>query len=427
MMSIKFDDLFCKLLECLSAVVCHHGSVSVFGNRQPSVKISRLECHHLGRRQMRQKRFRLLRRLFCLRIYTQGAVMGGFWDTKRSRLQQLHHHLHQQNLQLLAKEQAHEVSQKLVLFDTKIADRQSTFTRSQSQTQQLERQVQALTNQLQIFRQQTRQCLLDREQLIGEVSKCEGEIEAENVFLQELGSQAHQTKDKMMIDGEMVSVSLEFFETKLKSLTDALENVVEERLTVDRLKGEVEVLVAREQSFNLNVPFATGGTSEGGHKRAESVDLDDAGINGDKETLRQLHESLRLNNRDIEVSNGRLRELAESIDTTSLSIADVQLQLESERAYLERYMAKRHTLMQQKEEYVGKIRMLGALPDEAFDKFNSNSDEQVFASNLRVGLEILCRAFHSPKWISCDLSDFPFNLCILLIYRNPTSIHTSIE
>lgn len=103
-----------------------------------------------------------------------------------------------------------------------------------------------------------------------------------------------------------------------------------------------------------------------------------------EDTLTQIHSSVDSNAEKISELESELEDIESELAVRESEIAKLQSQqmddvkaIEREQKQLERAMAKRGILVQRKEELNRKIRELGALPEEAFDKYEKIKSETV--------------------------------------------------
>ncbi len=160
------------------------------------------------------------------------------------------------------------------------------------------------------------------------------------------------------------------------------------------LRRRREELRNQLENFALGLP---GGTS------------DDSDIDSRKTELAALSQSVN----DLQ---GKIEETEKEIEAFTKQIGEINarsdelntLQLESSRGILkaqkaaERYVNKRQTLLQRKEECSKKIRDLGVLPEEAFAKYTDRSQkpEKVSHESGRSNLSKMTEA----DIVSCVIS-----------------------
>lgn len=137
----------------------------------------------------------------------------------------------------------------------------------------------------------------------------------------------------------------------------------------DELKGKLETLAA-------------GAATEGGTEGAADVDERKAELSTLTSTVNRLTKSLATAETNLEKTNATIADKQKELEQTQGKQADDARDIARQQKGTERYHAKRQMLTARKEECNNNIRDLGALPEEAFEKYiNVNSDKVRFTCN----------------------------------------------
>jgi structural maintenance of chromosome 3 (chondroitin sulfate proteoglycan 6) len=79
----------------------------------------------------------------------------------------------------------------------------------------------------------------------------------------------------------------------------------------------------------------------------------------------------------LEDASSKVRELEASIEKMRAEQTSTSLAVADQQKFVERYLSKRGLLLKRREECTQKIRELGALPEEAFEKYVNTASKKV--------------------------------------------------
>ncbi|QSL65683.1 hypothetical protein MERGE_002996 [Pneumocystis wakefieldiae] len=322
----------------------------------------------------------------------KGAFTGGFHDIRKSRLEAVKsvkkfQHAYEENNFLIV-----QIKKTLEEMDQKVTQQLSKIQTLEAKKRQIEQNYNPLRIELSTALKEKgilEQTLLKKQSLLNDV----------DFNINSLNSQLLSLQDEMKI---------EFKKTLTQSEEDTLENL---NKTIDSIKNtyvnhnvkrtELEhQKIKLESELHENLYLRLDQLKTQGFINDEDVNVD---MDETKQNLSHIQDI-------IETITNKLNDIESSIDHLSTELHekdeekallqnkqnDEARTIEKYQKTLERNMAKRALLLQNKEECNKNIRDLGVLPEEAFEKFTTTESNTIVKRLHKVN-EALKKFSHVNK------------------------------
>ncbi|EWC46967.1 chromosome segregation protein sudA [Drechslerella stenobrocha 248] len=301
----------------------------------------------------------------------RGALSGGYYDTQRSRLNAVRQVNDCQEAYENAFQQSREVKDQIKKLDQEINQAQGNVNQAEFQLNRLEKQfhgipelLQQKTSQLSRLRDDLRKMELDRDNSDVELARLNEQLAAHKTEL------ASEFKKNLSSDEEQ---SLSQALDTIQKLGKALADVSTKRADVEQMKTNLESMLHENLEVRLDQLKATSeeGESESTGGIAQGRRITD--LQADLKRIKKATSSVEQKLQEIEDS---IEKYSAEIVKLEKAIASRQSEQEQEATNIEKYqkrieksMAKRSMLVENAAEVQRKIRDLGVLPDEAFEKY----------------------------------------------------------
>ncbi|KAF3906504.1 hypothetical protein ABW20_dc0106955 [Dactylellina cionopaga] len=328
----------------------------------------------------------------------RGALSGGYYDRQRSRLSAVQHVNDCQQAYDEALEQSRDLKDQIRKLEQEINQAQGKVNQAEYQLNKLEKQfhsipqlLQTKTTQLSLLRNELRR--LEQEKVKSDVehSRLNEQLAAHKTEL------ASEFKKNLTPDEER---SLSQALDTLQKLNSALAEASTKRIEIEQKKTNLESMLHDILEVRLDELKAVSEEGEG-----SSTD----GITQGRR-IADLQADLKRVQKSISSIEKKLREIEENIDEYNREIAELdktqvakQAENDQEKASiakfkkrLEKSVQKRGVLVESASEVQRKIRDLGVLPDEAFEKYTKVKSETL-VSKLKKVHENLKKFSHVNK------------------------------
>ncbi|XP_069467872.1 structural maintenance of chromosomes protein 3 [Ambystoma mexicanum] len=319
-------------------------------------------------------------------VSSRGALTGGYYDTRKSRL----------DLQ----KDVRKVEVELRELEAKLNDN------LRKNIERINNEIDQLMNQMQQIETQQRKFKASRDSILSEMK-----------MLKEKRQQSEKTYMPKQRSLQSLEASLHAMESTRESLkaelgTDLLSQLsLEDQRRVDALNDEIRLLQQENRQL-LNERIKLEGTitrvetylNENLRKRLDQVEQE---LNELRETeggtiLTATTSELEAINKRIKDTLARSNELDSSIDKTEGELKDHQKSLDRvknmekdhmdainhDTKELEKMTNRQGMLLKKKEECMKKIRELGSLPQEAFEKYQTLTLKQLFRKLEQCNTEL---------------------------------------
>lgn len=319
-------------------------------------------------------------------VSSRGALTGGYYDTRKSRL----------DLQ----KDVRKVEVELRELEAKLNDN------LRKNIERINNEIDQLMNQMQQIETQQRKFKASRDSILSEMK-----------MLKEKRQQSEKTYMPKQRSLQSLEASLHAMESTRESLkaelgTDLLSQLsLEDQRRVDALNDEIRQLQQENRQL-LNERIKLEGTitrvetylNENLRKRLDQVEQE---LNELRETeggtiLTATTSELEAINKRIKDTLARSNELDNTIDKTESELKDHQKSLDRvknmekdhmdainhDTKELEKMTNRQGMLLKKKEECMKKIRELGSLPQEAFEKYQTLTLKQLFRKLEQCNTEL---------------------------------------
>lgn len=311
----------------------------------------------------------------------KGALTGGYLDARRSKLETAKA-LKELRVQL-EKEQAdnRKLKDQMEKMNQEITQLGNEINNVELQKQQLvsgrdlQHEITAKTKEEQNLQKR----LADQEKSLRDL---ESSIRAKQIQLEGLQAELASPMTATLTPAEVKQLDTLrknktetekalVIATEKRSKLEVQKNILEMEINT-KLRSRRDQLTAELES--LTVGEAMDGTSTGGvqdlnQKKAE-LEKVDREIKSKEDALTTLED-------EIETIRGDLEERRQAFETEKTAQADETRMAEKIKDDLNKNMQKKANLLQRKEEYTLKIRDLGVLPDDAYQKYARTQTSKV--------------------------------------------------
>ncbi|KAK6543955.1 Structural maintenance of chromosomes protein 3 [Orbilia ellipsospora] len=327
----------------------------------------------------------------------RGALSGGYYDTSRSRLRAVEELRNAQERFDIAQEKSRSIKEQIRQLDQEITNAKGKTVQAEYQLNKSTKQfhsipemLQTKTNQLSRLRDELRKAEQDKDISDAEISRLNEQLAAHKAEL------ASEFKKALSSDEER---SLAQALDTIQKLHSALSEASTRRVEVEQKKTNLESMLHDNLEVRLDQLKATS------EEEGESAD----GITQGRR-IADLQADLKRTQKIISSVEQKLKEIEESIEEYNKNIAKLeknkatrQAEQEQEATNIEKYqkrmeksMAKRAMLSENAAEVQRKIRDLGVLPDEAFEKYTKIKSETL-VNKLKKVHENLKKFSHVNK------------------------------
>ncbi|GES77633.1 chromosome segregation protein SudA [Rhizophagus clarus] len=323
------------------------------------------------------------------RVDRKGALTGGYLDVRRRRLEAA------TNLKKWRKEYQD--------LDNRAKDVKNEITR-------LDQQITHILSQMQLIEARRRQVQDSRDPLLFDLnSKMKEETNLKeskagkerslinlhsNIKMLKAQKEAHQTEMSTELTQTLTSQEqrrLEELNTKIEQMRERLSNFSTSRSELEARKNVLENelnanLKRRREELLIHIESLTT--------------TDDDQIHSTKDELEKLIQDMSERAYEIETelqnSSAVLSEKSSELEKLKSEQIERQQKLERQQKNVDKFLSKRKLILQKKEECTKNIRELGALPDEAFKKYE-NTDPTKLLKQLHKVNEGLKKYSHVNK------------------------------
>ncbi|KAG4101938.1 chromosome segregation protein sudA (DA-box protein sudA) [Neocallimastix lanati (nom. inval.)] len=220
---------------------------------------------------------------------------------------------------------------------------------------------------LSIMKMQAQINLLNKELQTEMISELSNE---EQILLEKITNEINQKK------AELLEISTE------RAKNESRKNILENELN-SNLKLRREQINSKMESLTLQVE----------ENKYNNYSNDLTKVSSD---LKQLEQKISEFERNIDNITKKIMKENNALETIQSELETVQNKQNKYQSKSEKYLAKRSRYIQQREESMFKIRELGVLPDEAFEKYQ-NVDRSILEKKFKDAKDILKKYSHINK------------------------------
>ncbi|KAF3924845.1 hypothetical protein ABW21_db0204377 [Orbilia brochopaga] len=307
----------------------------------------------------------------------RGALTGGFHDKKRSRLAAVQRVHDCQRAYSTHHEELMKVQDQIKKLEPEITQASGKIRQAEDQLNKLEKQYHGIpevlgrkTSQLSRLRDDLRKMESDRDKSDVELAQLNEQLAAHKTEL------ASEFKKNLTPDEER---SLSQALDSIQKFGRALAEVSTSRAEVEQKKTNLESTLRENLEVRLDQLKATSEEGEsdttsgiGQGRRIADLQVD---LKRAKKAIAAVEQRLHETEESIEKYNSEIGELEKSIASKQAEHEQEALNLAKYTKRMEKGMAKRTMLVETAAEVQRKIRDLGVLPDEAFEKYTKFKSE----------------------------------------------------
>ncbi|KAK9897698.1 RecF/RecN/SMC protein [Cystobasidium minutum MCA 4210] len=322
----------------------------------------------------------------------KGALTGGFHDSKRSRLDSVKTLKHWQNKY----ESDH--------------DKQRQTKRTQNQ---LDQEISKLTGEITVTERRLQQATGAREPLTAEIASLQRDIEQTKNRIQaltqeqsELATHISQLKIEITAQEEELKTPMSgaLSDAEAATLTKLANDLQRYKKNLLTLSKDRQALAGKRSSIEIELGQNLRRKRDKIKQKIDS--MADVGGGGPTQTDTELvtrRDSLEALDKSIANLNEKIKDVEKRLDQIAQAILKKEKELEAlqlkqteegrgfakQQKNVERYLAKRQILLARKDENTKKVRELGALPAEAFEKHKKKLDVKKLYKDLHAANEKL--------------------------------------
>uniref|UniRef100_A0A5S6QPM7 Structural maintenance of chromosomes protein n=1 Tax=Trichuris muris TaxID=70415 RepID=A0A5S6QPM7_TRIMR len=309
------------------------------------------------------------------KVSSRGALTGGYCDKRHSRLElQSQRAKHLTALQE-CEERLKEVREKLTVMESSITNVVNDMQKLETKTgkmldvyEKLQQDGKLLRNERQLL-QQSKQ---PKERQLASLESTLEQLEAQKSRLAEdLGSEflSQLTADEQTLVQKLTA--------KIQELKESAKLLFNQRTELETEKNQLENLLQKNllrQREELSARLQEISMADRSHAlETHSSDLTST-------TLRITEINRRLTDLDAELDNyyTEKKDLSRQLEKCQNNEREVQDEIQEGSKEIEKMANKQSLLLRKKEESMRKIRELGALPKDVFEKYQNMNANQLF-------------------------------------------------
>lgn len=342
------------------------------------------------------------------RVERKGALTGGYHDSHRSRLDAIKQLKSAQEKFQKEKKMSEELKEKLEAVESQCLNAQSELSSLDNQRKRLSRNQQPLTTGLngkkKDFKYQEN-LVAKTEKLVEtakiEISTTEKQIQA---LLEEMRL---PLEDRLTADE---AKTLEKLSKTVPKLKEQLSEISSERALIEtekvKLQNELELNLKRKR-LEIQSRLEKSAGKELNSSQESQDYMDDENENVEIRRTKSELGKITKNSDDaskqlveidkaVENAQGEIRKIQSTIDTNQNEQQEDLRFIENMQKHAERYLSKRGILIAKKNECSQKIIEIGAIPEEAFEKYREVSTNKL-VKNLHKTNEQLKKYGHVNK------------------------------
>jgi structural maintenance of chromosome 3 (chondroitin sulfate proteoglycan 6) len=328
------------------------------------------------------------------RIERKGALTGGSHDAKKSRLDAAHalgrfqdeHHTESTKLQ--------KIQGDIVTHDQRITELISQRTELENRSEQIMKGRQAIFDEIEAMREEERTCqktlkkLQDEEEkLTSSLSTCQLKKTALAEELQTPLRRGLATAE----EAELKSLTT-LADEQEKQLAEKIESVQAKRkqkelLDIElygNLKREQEKITDKLASAGEGQGYSQAAIESGGRSLSQSIAAHKKQLRDTNKQLNEKVKSLERMENKVEDLQSKVKEEQEKLDQKTRELADDARSLDKQDKILTQIMTKLRDCVKRREEAEQKIRELGVVPGEAYQRHIASSAETIMKAMHKI-------------------------------------------
>ena len=312
----------------------------------------------------------------------KGALTGGFYDPRRSRLEAVKNVARWRRDHESHKARSDEIRRELDRIDQEITRAVGEAQRVEQKRQQLESSYGPLRAEL-----RAKETLLERQK--GDLEGKERSVDAMDASLKEIGEQLSSFESELASDFKKSLTREE--EQRLEQLNESVQALRRQYAEISTGRSELEARksvmevelrenlrprldqLKRQELENLE----GGGGAGAGAAGSSNVKEKQRELRRIDKTIQAADRKLKETERAVEQAAQQLSELEHGRSEKQRQQEEIARQIERQQKRMERSMAKKALLTEKASECSRNIRDLGVLPEEAFEKYENTPSNSV--------------------------------------------------
>ncbi|KAI0081880.1 structural maintenance of chromosome protein 3 [Panus rudis PR-1116 ss-1] len=307
------------------------------------------------------------------KVDRKGALTGGYHDVRRSRIEAI-------NNLTNWKTKYNADSQRLKEVTTTIQQLEQDITRTMGKIQVSSNSQTQARNSREMMGEEMNLLNREREKLVTRIEKLEGEVTDLESELSSLDAKLQGYR------AEMASPIAHGLSNEEQEQIEELGREVEQRqkqlLELGKKKNEFgsrknlieielnENLRRRREELRSKIE-ALGESEAGDSSSAEDLEARLRELRSLSNSIESLQKKLHDADKELEKLNSQLQEQRNTLEKVQNQQAEDNRGVSKQQKTTERYLAKKQMLLSRKDECNRKIRDLGVLPEEAFEKYTN--------------------------------------------------------
>ncbi|KAH8889387.1 RecF/RecN/SMC protein [Thozetella sp. PMI_491] len=323
----------------------------------------------------------------------RGAMTGGYVDTRRSRLDAVKkvdvvHHSFDQKLAEIER-----VRREIEILDQKI-------TGALGEQQKLDQESRRFEYSFEPLKAEQVRKLAQLEREISRLEEARRHKETVEANMKQMDAQLTAYQTELATDFKKALSAaeerqLEQYSSDIHTLTRQWSEVNTKRRTLENRKLQLEAelrqnLRPREDQLNNQAFENSAGGGGGSYKEAQKE------LKRIEKTVAEIENQLAENEAQIAAANGQFAELESRKADREAAQQDLAKQIEKAQKRIEKNIQRKAILTAQATECANNIKDLGALPDEAFGKYERMKPDQISKRLAKVN-EALKKYKHVNK------------------------------
>ncbi|XP_074642175.1 structural maintenance of chromosomes protein 3-like [Tubulanus polymorphus] len=308
-------------------------------------------------------------------VSRRGALTGGYYDSRKSRLE-----LQGSKMELIEQVERHEKEfaehrKKLQVIEGSINNLVSDMQKTETRNSKSKDVFDKMRGDLRLMKEEYEAIEKSRPHKERSLASLQGSLDSMKTTArslnQELGS---DLLSQLSIEDQR---EVDKLNDKIKELTKENKECLKERIRLEAEKNKLENLLhnnlmRKQERLTTDLQEIS---VEDRRQKLETFNTELASV--DQRTVDNKARSKELDEQ-IEVSNKAQRKLQNELEHWKATEREQQERLNDDSKDLEKMTNKQSLLLKKKDECMKKIRELGSLPSDAFEKYNSLSLKQLF-------------------------------------------------
>jgi len=308
-------------------------------------------------------------------VSRRGALTGGYYDNRRSRLD-----MHKSKEEYVRKVEEQEA--KYLEHKTKLEEIEGQINNMVSEMQRMETRNSKNRDNFEKMKADVRLMTEELKNLQKtqpgkgrSVSNLQSSLEA-------MKGSAMSLKEELGTDllsqlSAEDQLEMDKLNDQIKSLTQQNKDSLKERIRLEGEKNKLENLLHNNLMKNRE-RIQNDMAEQQAESSKERLESRSEGLNKVDERLQQLKIRTKELDDDLEKCNKEQKELQNNMEHWKGQEKDIQDKLAEDSKELDKMSNKQSVLIKKKDECMKKIRELGSLPSDAFEKYQNLSSKQLF-------------------------------------------------